>query len=656
MTSNKKGSSYELPPDTTTTQLYNNSKSSENQASEEFSARHPIVSVFSAPVNNTSNYTNLGWGGLFDKLTGPPTILQDNSSTEKAKEGAYFVRGLINDIRKDENLGKCSLIINDVDKPLDEAPLPTPKEIHVALKDITHAVHSSATPGRSRIIFLVEPYDKEQTDELTSAAYRFCKEKGLTFTFAGESKTKSQPWFLPQTSNIERHRAFGTFEGKQFSPDMVKVSQALPDQKNPKPSIKSDSHNPLRDFITALETGTIHEATKKYAGWLRRTSNLTTRQIFDQITTLIDLHCTDPDKVERWHKSEREQLEVWFVDNVALSEVEKLSPQDTPENILQDFRVTDEYVNGLGEEEWLYPDLVIAGHILVIIAMSGGGKTTFLFNEVVPLMVKEGAKVIYVDADSPVSEHKSMKASADKIGFTLINPTVNVGTGIDSLIKKLRAMVDGGIDLSGTVFIFDTLKKFTNLMNKSSVKDFFSLCRTMNSRGATCIFAAHANKYKDAEGHLIPEGVGDVKNDADDLILFEREKRNGGIDVTTVIDIDMGAKTRGLFKSFSFHIDSNREIEMFDAPLPGRGQASAPKATEEEIIDTAKRILAEVGTPISKTELVGRVHVGLEGTGAKKISNVITVNSFLKIDGVGSRGGLEYVMGDRNSQMFSSFG
>ncbi len=74
MTSNKKGSSYELPPDTTTTQLYNNSESSENQASEEFSARHPIVSVFSAPVSNTSNSTNFGWGGLFDKLTGSPTF------------------------------------------------------------------------------------------------------------------------------------------------------------------------------------------------------------------------------------------------------------------------------------------------------------------------------------------------------------------------------------------------------------------------------------------------------------------------------------------------------------------------------------------------------------------------------------------------------
>ena len=126
------------------------------------------------------------------------------------------------------------------------------------------------------------------------------------------------------------------------------------------------------------------------------------------------------------------------------------------------------------EMKWKgYPNLVIARHILVVIAMSGGGKTAFLLKEVVPYMVKEGAKVIYVDADSPVSEHKSMKAFADKIGFKLINPTVNVGTGIDSLIRKLHAMVDGGVDLSGTVFIFDTLKKFTDLMNKTSFKDFF---------------------------------------------------------------------------------------------------------------------------------------------------------------------------------------
>jgi len=678
MIDKKNEGSASSPQDTATTQVHNNSESSEKQScvvvgqtitagsETEISLGNdylpeqpygPICSVFGAPVNNTSNYTNVGWCELFDKITGSPTILPDNSHKEKAENGAYYVRGFIDGTRKDENLGKCSLIILDVDKPIDGQPLPTPEEIHVVLKDVTHAVHSSATPGRSRIIFLVQTYDKEQTDELTYAAYRLCIERGLKFAFAGESKTKSQPWFTPQTTDIDLHQAYGTFEGEIFNPDMVEDLQPLPAKNLSEPKNVSDAHNPLRDFIEDLESGTIHEAAKKYAGWLRRTTDHSDKQIFDQLTVLIEAHCSDPDKVERWNKSEREGLEDWFVNNVDGHEkIEKFAPQDSPEDILQDFKVTDEYVNGLGKEEWLYPDLVIAGHILVIIAMSGGGKTTFLFNEVVPYIVRMGRKVFYVDADSPSSEHKTMKIHADKVGFTLINPTVNVGTGIDSFVRKLSAMVDSGVDLSGHVFIFDTLKKFTDLMNKSAVKDFFSLCRTMNSRGATCVFAAHANKYRDKEENLIPEGVGDVKNDADDLILFEREKKYNGINVTTVVDIDKGAKTRGIFNPFSFHIDKNREVTMYDKPLdlPDRSEKNPYKVTNDEILNMIEGWLCKVGIPICQTELVKKVHSELRGlAGERRIKNLLAINSCVRREGEKGLLRFEYFKGNRNTHMYS---
>ena len=31
------------------------------------------------------------------------------------------------------------------------------------------------------------------------------------------------------------------------------------------------------------------------------------------------------------------------------------------------------------------------------------------------------------------------------------------------------------------------------------------------------------------------------------------------VNETTIVDIDLGAKTRGIFKPISFHIDKNRE-------------------------------------------------------------------------------------------------
>ncbi len=329
-------------------------------------------------------------------------------------------------------------------------------------------------------------------------------------------------------------------------------------------------------------------------------------------------------------------------------------PLATVEDILGGFQVTKEYTATLGNEKWLYPNLIILGHILVIVAMPGGGKTAFLYRQVVPHVVKHGAKVFYIDADSPAIEHKWMKDFADKIGFMLINPTVNLGTGVDAFLKKLHEMVAAGVDLHDRVFIFDTLKKFTDLMNKSAVKDFFSLCRTMNSRGGTCIFLAHANKYRDADGNLIPEGVGDVKNDTDDLIMFERKKSGSGTDVTTVVDPDKGAKTRGVFKPFSFHITLEREIQLYDKTIEmdvTPGKTGRMNATAEEILSAAEHYIREVGAPVGKTALIEQVN-DITGASPKRVRKVLSHNSEMEKTGTPAGKRLVYTLGDKNSHHY----
>ena len=327
---------------------------------------------------------------------------------------------------------------------------------------------------------------------------------------------------------------------------------------------------------------------------------------------------------------------------------------ETVENILEDFAVTRAYVESLGKEEFLYPNLIIQGHILVIVAMSGGGKTTFLFREVVPYLVRYDIKVIYVDADSPASEHKAMKDFADEVGFQLLNPNVNIGTGVEQLLERFRKIVDGGVDLSGRVFIFDTLKKFTNLMSKDSVKDFYSLCRTMTARGATIVFAAHANKYRSPEGYLIPEGVGDVKNDTDDLILFERQKKDGGIDITSVVDIDQGAKTRGIFKPFSFHISADRKITHYDEHLELIDRTQTTKKAEDRaILKVAEEYIKSCKRPVPQRELVDYARAKVEGeAGAERVRKLIVQCAVKKGEPHAWGTRFFYTIGKRNAHQY----
>ena len=219
--------------------------------------------------------------------------------------------------------------------------------------------------------------------------------------------------------------------------------------------------------------------------------------------------------------------------------------------------VGKDYCEMLGDESWFFQNLIIKGQIHVIIAKSGGGKTTIFFDYISPWILKNhDIEILFLDCDSPASDHKSMFKRADKNGhrFHWINPIAH-GRGPEDLLKMLNSLVEKKSSLSGKLFILDTLKKFVNLLDKRSVKPFFVLMRQLVSLGATVVLLGHANKYRDAAGLLVFEGVGDVQSDTDALIFFERMSSVGGIDITTVVDPDKGAKVRGLFEPISFHIE-----------------------------------------------------------------------------------------------------
>ena len=327
-----------------------------------------------------------------------------------------------------------------------------------------------------------------------------------------------------------------------------------------------------------------------------------------------------------------------------------------PAALLGGFEVKTEYVEKLGQEEFLIENLLIRQHILVCIAMSGGGKTAFWYRYAAPALARKGYTVWYLDCDSPASEHRAMKEIADQHGFRFLNPDANAGKGIDDLKGSLEAIANGECDLTGNVFIFDTLKKFLNLMEKASAKAFFVFCRKLTGKGATVVLLGHANKYRSKpEGHLIAEGVGDVRSDTDELIFFERKRneQDGGVDVTTDCDPDHGAKVRGLFEPFSFHIAPDREVTVYEKPIevPDYTQTATLQATEEEIIDAAAEFLAEAGEPVAQSTLVNQVRA-MTGAGAERIRRLIVANSEREggegrkrfAYSIGARGRLDYAL------------
>jgi hypothetical protein len=290
-------------------------------------------------------------------------------------------------------------------------------------------------------------------------------------------------------------------------------------------------------------------------------------------------------------------------------EAKKKKPGKNIPNSMKGYAVERSYTNGIGSEEFLIDNLIIKNHIVTIIGESGAGKTAFFYFYAAAHMANRGAKVYYVDADSPPSDHKKMMEYKEQHGFEWLIPDVNEGQSVDKFKKELVEFAKCQCEMDDTVWIFDTLKKFVNTMSKDSIKKFYALMRKFTKLGATVILLGHANKYRDSEGNMVFEGVNDVRSDSDELIFFSHHKtRDNGTDVTTMIDTSIGAKVRGLFKPFSFHIDQYREITFYDkAFIPiDLMHPSEIKATDTEILDTATKYLSILKEPIRQNQLRAR--------------------------------------------------
>lgn len=331
-------------------------------------------------------------------------------------------------------------------------------------------------------------------------------------------------------------------------------------------------------------------------------------------------------------------------------------PQGNPLAELMACAVTEEYCKMLGEEKWGFPNLFIINQITIIIAKSGGGKSTIAFNYVCPWILRNhpDIQILYLDCDSPASDHKKMKTLEQKMGnrFCWLNPVTH-GKNAAFLIEKLKEIAAARQRLENKIFILDTLKKFLNLMDKSSAKPFFELLRELISLGATIVLLGHANKYRDKDGNLVFEGVGDIQNDADALIFFERITAPDGQDITTVVDPDKGAKVRGLFDPISFHITlpdrvvtQNKDV----VAIPDWGASpKGKKLTDDEIFEILRAYLAGQRDYIKQADLVA----ALKGTVPyNQLLKVLTATAMPEADAT-TPGQIIYAVGFRNAKTYT---
>jgi phage/plasmid primase-like uncharacterized protein len=255
----------------------------------------------------------------------------------------------------------------------------------------------------------------------------------------------------------------------------------------------------------------------------------------------------------------------------AIVESQDYAPVETPVEEAEgtaktapDLSWADEYVlsdkeaEEMSDPDWIYENLIIQGHLIVIPAPANGGKTTIMMHLAGELAADY--KVYYVNADVSGGDAKQMVVEAKEKGYTLMLPDMKAGRSMDDVVSKVLDMNAVAADYSGYIFFFDTLKKMTDVISKCRAKELYKTLRGLTAKGMTIVLLAHTNKYNDADGKPIYEGTVDLRNDVDEMIYFiPKHHDDGSITVSTDPD-----KKRGSHVPITFHIGPDRTVTQVD--------------------------------------------------------------------------------------------
>lgn len=168
--------------------------------------------------------------------------------------------------------------------------------------------------------------------------------------------------------------------------------------------------------------------------------------------------------------------------------------------------------------------LAILGQWTAFAAAPNSGKTLITLNLISQAVLNgdiDGEKVFYLNCDDTYNGSMKKVELAEKYGFHML---CNNMRGFDSnnLVDMLNNLSKSN-EAIGTVFILDTLKKFTDLMDKKLQSNFYKIARAYVASGGTLICLSHVNKNKDSSGKSVRSGTSDLMDDCDCFYIIERE-------------------------------------------------------------------------------------------------------------------------------------
>ena len=186
------------------------------------------------------------------------------------------------------------------------------------------------------------------------------------------------------------------------------------------------------------------------------------------------------------------------------------------------------------DDAFILGRLAILGQSTAIYAPPNAGKTLITLSLMMEGIVSGAINpdcLYYVNADDNFKGLVTKLKLAEHHGFKMLAPHHNEFKLEEFCAYLLRLVADQ--TARGVIIILDTVKKFTDIMDKRASTNFGKVVRAFIQAGGSVIMLAHVNKHRDEDDKVIAAGTSDIIDDVDCAYTLDTAEQTHGVYLAT---------------------------------------------------------------------------------------------------------------------------
>lgn len=227
-----------------------------------------------------------------------------------------------------------------------------------------------------------------------------------------------------------------------------------------------------------------------------------------------------------------------------------------------------------------------------------------------------GENVFYVNADDSYNAAVAKIEIAEDFGMEMLVPNHNEFKSND-MIPILKELTEQH-KARNKIVVLDTLKKFTDLMDKKSATAFGHVAREFVAAGGTLICLAHTNKHKNSDGRGVYAGTSDISDDADCYYIVDKVQfdQPSGTHVVEFInhksrgDVEPSVSYQYIRSLGESYLDLLNSVKRLDPTALDRIKSQSEFDKQLELDFELIEAICEAirSSPLAKSELITKVN------------------------------------------------